>query len=388
MRLIVAALAAALSVTAASAAVSDDTALLAQIVAQGRGQSAMDFLAPHLADVERALGTAQPRSGGPYPRLALYAARYYHDRPADVVRVLDEGLAASDPDDPLRYDLLVLRGDAALRSLHWLEGLANFNQALAMRGLDVAQRAQALRGRGSVFVKRLAEAKADWQEVLALEPGDPEAVRTLTVIARLIETEGKAKAGPAAVVTVAPVQPLSAPPPPSPPDGIRPPRPVGTSHDCKSFYPPLSIRYSEEGSVSVRYDVADDGTVDKVTLARTSGFGRLDEAAVSCAWERWKFLPATKDGAAVAATGLYDSVRFWLPPPNAPGQFVQRGAGYREAGRPVRAIEAFDSVIALDPGDASAYQARARAWDDIGEHGRALADRAKAVSLAAPPPSP
>lgn len=61
-------------------------------------------------------------------------------------------------------------------------------------------------------------------------------------------------------------------------------------------YPPLSRRLGEEGRVSLHILVAADGRVTDVTIAKSSGVQRLDEAARDWVRANWLYRPATKDG--------------------------------------------------------------------------------------------
>jgi protein TonB len=63
----------------------------------------------------------------------------------------------------------------------------------------------------------------------------------------------------------------------------------------------MSRRLGEEGRVEVEVQVQADGTASKVSLRRSSGYPRLDEAALE-AIKRWKFIPAKRAGEAVAAS--------------------------------------------------------------------------------------
>ena len=58
-------------------------------------------------------------------------------------------------------------------------------------------------------------------------------------------------------------------------------------------YPPLSRRLAEQGRVLVRVLVDSDGTPAKVELRESSGYHRLDQAAVA-AIRRWRFVPARR----------------------------------------------------------------------------------------------
>ncbi|MBU6442555.1 MAG: TonB family protein [Alphaproteobacteria bacterium] len=79
------------------------------------------------------------------------------------------------------------------------------------------------------------------------------------------------------------------------------PTPRGRSHSCEAGYPPISRRLGETGVVLVRFTVNVDGSVTNVSVAKSSGYSRLDEAAVSCA-SRWEYNPATRGGKPLAIT--------------------------------------------------------------------------------------
>ncbi|HWT54208.1 MAG TPA: TonB family protein [Rhodocyclaceae bacterium] len=66
-------------------------------------------------------------------------------------------------------------------------------------------------------------------------------------------------------------------------------------------YPAMSRRLGEEGRVEVEVQVQPDGLPSKVSLKRSSGYERLDSAALE-AIKRWKFVPAKRNGEAVAAS--------------------------------------------------------------------------------------
>lgn len=76
-------------------------------------------------------------------------------------------------------------------------------------------------------------------------------------------------------------------------------------------YPPASIRQGETGTVTLLIYVLPDGRVGEAKVRTTSGFARLDAAAVREARRAWRFLPATSDGTAIGAWGTY-SVTFRL----------------------------------------------------------------------------
>jgi protein TonB len=88
------------------------------------------------------------------------------------------------------------------------------------------------------------------------------------------------------------------PPPPVTP--VVPPRAVGNSHNCDSYYPPLSRRLSEEGKVLIRYSIDTAGNIGNATVVKSSGYSRLDQAAVQCVDSRWRSHPATQGGKPLA----------------------------------------------------------------------------------------
>lgn len=68
-------------------------------------------------------------------------------------------------------------------------------------------------------------------------------------------------------------------------------------------YPSLSRRFEEEGTVVLRVELDETGRVSVVAVQRSSGFVRLDEAALG-AVRTWRCTPAQRDGQPVRATAL------------------------------------------------------------------------------------
>lgn len=112
-----------------------------------------------------------------------------------------------------------------------------------------------------------------------------------------------------------PPRPIEAPPPPAPPvvaapppaPPAPPPAPVVPPNFNADYlsnpppaYPAVSRRMGEEGKVMVRVFVSTDGLPQKLELRTSSGFARLDEAAMDTI-RRWKFVPARQGDQAVAA---------------------------------------------------------------------------------------
>ena len=65
---------------------------------------------------------------------------------------------------------------------------------------------------------------------------------------------------------------------------------------CKADYPKASLMNEEQGTVSMAFLVAADGTVLESKVEKSSGYKNLDKAAVK-ALSACKFKPGTKDGA-------------------------------------------------------------------------------------------
>lgn len=84
-------------------------------------------------------------------------------------------------------------------------------------------------------------------------------------------------------------------------DYLRNPAPV---------YPKLSRQRREEGVVMLRVHVLENGEADQLEVLQSSGFERLDEAALR-AVKRWQFVPA-KRGDEVVAAWVRVPVRFNL----------------------------------------------------------------------------
>lgn len=68
-------------------------------------------------------------------------------------------------------------------------------------------------------------------------------------------------------------------------------------------YPPLSRRLGEEGKAVLRVELDDAGQVDLATIKTSSGYSRLDEAALS-AVRQWRCNPARRGGVAVRAVAI------------------------------------------------------------------------------------
>lgn len=130
------------------------------------------------------------------------------------------------------------------------------------------------------------------------------------------------KIEPVVVTPVAVVQTLAPPPPPiqvtnTPP----PPRPVVVAAPAPPTgpvsvnnlderllsgnppkYPMESRRKKEQGTVVLRLVIGTDGRIQDISIAQSSGFDRLDQAALS-AVRGWRWQPVIQNGAAVPVRG-------------------------------------------------------------------------------------
>lgn len=97
-----------------------------------------------------------------------------------------------------------------------------------------------------------------------------------------------------------PPRPPSGPPGPPAEAPVTPPR-VDASHlnNPAPQYPSLSRRMREEGRVLLDVHILPDGSVGEVRLRTTSGFRRLDDAAIA-AVQRWRYVPARQGEKAIA----------------------------------------------------------------------------------------
>jgi len=108
----------------------------------------------------------------------------------------------------------------------------------------------------------------------------------------------------AAVTTVKPAEPtpppvLSAPPvsvPPAPREPVRVQPRLDPTRSREPEYPPTSRRLGEQGGLVVQVLVEPDGRPSDVKLIESSGFARLDQAALSGIRSSYRFVPGSIDG--------------------------------------------------------------------------------------------
>jgi len=109
-----------------------------------------------------------------------------------------------------------------------------------------------------------------------------------------------------AISNVTSERPVAAPPPPAPKPVERqvvktPPSTQGRgARITQPEYPPASRRAGEEGTVQLQVLVQENGRAGEVKVARSSGFPKLDEAAVAEVKRNWRFVPGKEDGKPVS----------------------------------------------------------------------------------------
>jgi protein TonB len=119
---------------------------------------------------------------------------------------------------------------------------------------------------------------------------------------------------PPRIVAVNQPTPNIVPPPPAPqPLPIPAPAPApaktasvdldaATADGAPPVYPIESRRRHEQGTVVLRVVISPEGRVKDISVASSSGFERLDKAALE-AVRRWRFQPQMQGGVAVEAVG-------------------------------------------------------------------------------------
>jgi protein TonB len=109
-----------------------------------------------------------------------------------------------------------------------------------------------------------------------------------------------------AISNVTSERPVAAPPPPAAKPVERqvvktPPSTQGRgARITQPEYPPASRRAGEEGTVQLQVLVLESGRAGEVKVARSSGFPKLDEAAINEVKRNWRFVPGKEDGKPVA----------------------------------------------------------------------------------------
>jgi periplasmic protein TonB len=109
-----------------------------------------------------------------------------------------------------------------------------------------------------------------------------------------------------AISNVTSERPVAAPPPPAPKPVEKqvvktPPSTQGRgARITQPEYPPASRRAGEEGTVQLAVLVLESGRAGEIKVAKSSGFPKLDEAAVKEVQRNWRFVPGKEDGKPVS----------------------------------------------------------------------------------------
>ena len=112
--------------------------------------------------------------------------------------------------------------------------------------------------------------------------------------------EPQPPAAPTPVTTVAePAGPAAPPAPPAPPKIELPSSSADYLNNPPPPYPPLSKRLGEQGKVVVRAFIEANGTATKAEIRTSSGYERLDQAALQTVL-KWRYVPGKRAGAAEA----------------------------------------------------------------------------------------
>jgi len=104
---------------------------------------------------------------------------------------------------------------------------------------------------------------------------------------------------------------MAPPPPPRTAVRVAPKLDVRRSPATDEYYPPSSRRAEEQGVTTVKACVGPDGrTTGTSTVAKSSGFPKLDEAAVKWA-SRARWTAGTEDGKPIEMCSQFN-VRFQI----------------------------------------------------------------------------
>lgn len=79
---------------------------------------------------------------------------------------------------------------------------------------------------------------------------------------------------------------------------ITPPR-AANEHTIKNGYPDMSRKLYEEGVVTLKFTVGTDGKPHDIHVQHSSGYPRLDAAAMDEVGQNWLYYPAMRKGEAI-----------------------------------------------------------------------------------------
>ena len=134
-----------------------------------------------------------------------------------------------------------------------------------------------------------------------------EVIVPVEILAQIVEPPPPAPApeAPTGVTTPQPpAPPIAAPVAEAPPAPPAPPAPAKVELPSSSAdylrnpppaYPAMSRRLGEQGQVMVRVLIGADGNAQQAQIARSSGFERLDKAALDAVL-KWRYVPGKRGG--------------------------------------------------------------------------------------------
>ncbi|MES2918433.1 MAG: energy transducer TonB [Pseudomonadota bacterium] len=155
---------------------------------------------------------------------------------------------------------------------------------------------------------------SEHNEPVAAPPVPPQAAHrpvSASAPVRELPPSERAPVSPPPAPSVAPVAAAEAPAAPAAPASpaaidssgsgpVTPPRSDAAHlNNPKPVYPAVSRRLKEEGTVVLEVFIQVDGSVGELRVKRSSGFPRLDEAALA-AVRRWTYVPARRGSEALA----------------------------------------------------------------------------------------
>jgi protein TonB len=126
-----------------------------------------------------------------------------------------------------------------------------------------------------------------------------EEIKPPVVVAPIVELNLDPPPSQTAIV-LPPTPPIVPPRPADPPVTLTPARSIMGTHSTPE-YPILSRRLGEEGTVRLSLTIGADGMVSDARIVRSSGFKRLDEAAVDWVKRYWRYQPAMRGAMPVAS---------------------------------------------------------------------------------------
>ena len=102
-------------------------------------------------------------------------------------------------------------------------------------------------------------------------------------------------APPAPYTPAVPVAAVPTPAPPAPAKITLPSSDADYLSNPKPKYPTMSLKMGEQGTVKIRVFVSAEGLPQKIELSQSSGYDRLDQAALASV-PKWRFVPGKRGG--------------------------------------------------------------------------------------------